>query len=108
MDISNNLSNTTGTISGTTQNISDIQISEQQGETILIGSFLIVIVLIFCLFSFLKSYITKSCSGCKRLRKCEEELKHIKKSILLNNLIDSDILKTMAQDVTEIKKRMVK
>lgn len=108
MDISNNLSNVTGTISGSTQHISDIQMSEQQGETILIGSFLIILVLIFCLFSFLKSYVTKSCTGCKRLRKCEEEINHIKKNMSLNNIIGSDILKTMAKDITEIKKRIVK
>lgn len=107
-DFMNNLSNNTGTISGTEQHISDIQVSEQQGETIIIGLFFIISILIICLFSFLKSYITKSCSGCKRLKKCEEDIKHLQKDLTLNNLVDSDILKTIAKDITEIKKRIVK
>ena len=107
-DITNTLSNGTGTITGATQHISDIQVSEAQGDIIIAGLFFITAILIICSFSFLKTYAIKSCTGCKRLIKCEEEIKHIKKDLLMNNLIDSEILKTIAQDITEIKKRIVK
>ena len=105
-DVMNNLSGNTGTISGTTQHISDIQITEQQSDILIIGSFSILAILIICLFSLLKSYVTKSCSGCKRLRTCEDEIKQIKKDLMLNKIVDAEILKTIADDVAEVKKRI--
>lgn len=107
-DFTNNLSNNTGTITGSTQHISDIQVSEQQGDIILVGSFLILAIVIVCLFSFIKTIAVKSCAGCKRLIRCEEEIKHIKKDIVMNDLVDSEILKTIAQDITNIKRRIMK
>ena len=107
-DIMNNLTDNTGTITGTTQHIADVQITEQQSDLLIVGSFLTLAILIICLFSFLKSYALKSCAGCKRLLQCEQDIKHIKKDMLLNDIVDSEILKTIAQDITEIKRRILK
>lgn len=39
---------------------------------------LILLFIIYMLFSTLRGYVTKSCVGCKRLKKCEEDLKKVK------------------------------
>jgi|GEM_PF-6001376 len=69
--------------SGSTQeinaNIKDIGFTEAQGYCIIAGFFLLVIFMIFCIKEIAKTYVTKSCAGCKRLKKAEKEITELKR-----------------------------
>ena len=106
--VSNNLSGNTGTVTGTTQTISNVHLTEHQSDLLIINSFILVAILIVCIFSTIKSYVKKSCVGCKRLVNCEHEIKKLKKNATLNNIVDYETLNVIAKDIAEIKKRIIK
>ena len=45
--------------------------------------------------------------GCKKLNECKSEIKQIKKTLALNELVDHDAIKDIVKDIAEIKKRML-
>lgn len=106
MDVSNNLSGNSGTVTGTTQTISNVHLTEHQSDLLIVNSFLLLAIFIVCLFSTIKSYVTKSCIGCKRLRDCEEKIKDIKSTLTLNEYIDKNAIKNIVMDISAIKKEI--
>lgn len=107
-NISNTLSRNTGTVTSTTQDISNLHLTEHQSDLLIINSFILTAILIVCIFSTVKSYVKKSCAGCKRLLNCEYEIKQLKKNTALNNIVDYETLNSIAKDIAEIKKRIIK
>ena len=106
-DFINNLSGNEGaTISETQQHISDIQITEHQSDLLIINSFILIAILILSIASIIKTYVRKTCAGCKRLTKCEEELKTLRKNLIINDIIDNETLSSIAKDVADMRKRI--
>ncbi len=105
--VSNNISENSGTITGTTQDIAHVHLTENQSDLLIICSFSILALCILCVFSIIKVYITKSCLGCKKLNECKSEIKQIKKTLALNELVDHNAIKDIVKDIAEIKKRML-
>jgi hypothetical protein len=55
-----------------------------------------------------KSIARSTCCGCKRLGKCEKEIKNIKATMVLNDIVDVDILKEIADEVKDLKNEVTK
>ena len=106
--ITNNMSKNAGSIQNVNQDISHLTVSDTQGNIIIIGSFLILSFVLFLFANLMKTYINKSCLKCKHLKKCEEDIKNIKKDMVLNNIVDSEVLQTIAEDVATVKRNILK
>ena len=55
----------------------------------------------------MKTYINKSCLKCKYIKRCENEIKQIKKNLTVNNIVDSEVLKTISKDVATVKQKVL-
>lgn len=107
MTITNNMSHNAGSIQNANQDIANVSISDSQGTIIIVGSFLILGIVLYLFFNLIKTYINKSCLKCKYIKNCENEIKHIKKDLMLNNIVDSEVLQTIAEDVATVKKKVL-
>ena len=105
--ITNNMSKNAGSIQNVNQDISHLILSDSQGTIIIVGIFFIFSILLFLLFNLIKTYINKSCLKCKYIKKCEDEIKQIKKDLIVNDIVDSEILKTIAEDVATVKQKVL-
>lgn len=106
-NITNNMSKNAGSIQNANQEIAHINLTDSQGSLVIIGSFLILGIILFLFFNLLKTYINKSCLKCKHIKRCEDEIRHIKKDLLLNNIVDAEILQTIASDIAIVKKKVL-
>ena len=95
------------TQSGTEQeivgNIHDIGITSMQFYSVLFALTLIVIAFLSFIYLLIKSYINKSCAGCKRLGKCEKEIKELKHKIEVSKILDFDVFNNISAKLDEIK-----
>lgn len=105
--ITNNMSKNAGSIQNVNQDISHLTLSDLQGTAIVVGSFFISSILLFLLFNLMKTYINKSCLKCKYIKKCEDEIKQIKKNLIVNNIVDLEVIKTIAEDVATVKQKVL-
>ena len=98
------------TINQTMNNIANSTDLEQYGMGFAISDTMIIcatvlIVAVF-LYLLLKSYINKSCSGCKRLKNCEKEIKEIKENLKAGKYLDFDVLENISDKLDNIKEEL--
>lgn len=95
------------TQSGTEQTISgsihDIGITSTQFYSVLFAFTVVLIFFLTFIYLLIKTFINKSCVGCKRLIKCEKEIKEIKTNLEVGKYLDFDVFQDISNKLDDIK-----
>ena len=95
------------TQSGTEQTINadafDADITPAQFYCVLGSLTIILIVFLTFLYLLFKTFINKSCVGCKRLAKCEKNIKDIQEKIELNGYFDKDWVLSLSEKIDKLQ-----
>lgn len=67
------------------------------------GIFLTIIIFLAFIYLLIKTYINKSCIGCKRLARCEKEIKEIKTNLEVGKYLDFDVFQDISNKLDDIK-----
>lgn len=101
----NNIPNNTfkGTVDGITQEYMGLDLTSGQMYFAIGGFFLTVILFLFIMYFLFKTFINKSCVGCKRLAKCEKDIKDIQEKIELNGYFDKDWVLSLSEKIDKLQ-----
>ena len=102
----NNVSHFSGTVKTIDQTYSHLGLTEVQSYFLFTGVFLTLIILIICIKQLVDGVLSKSCIGCKRLKKCEDDIKKIKQTIALQGYFTPESFKEVSQKLDDIKKEL--
>lgn len=69
--------------------------------------FIFLVFAAYLIYKFSSAVANKSCVGCKRLKRCENEIKSIKTTLALNEFVDVSILEEISAKVDELKKKVI-
>ena len=101
----NNISNNTisGSIKEISQDYSCLSLTPHQTYFMLTGIFITLIVLIICIKETVVEISDRACIGCKRLRKCENEIKELKRQNNIRGVFDNKTFKHILSELEKIK-----
>ena len=89
-----------------TQEYSDIGITSMQFYSILFALTIIIIAFLGFIYMLVKTYINKSCAGCKRLAKAEKRLAELEKQISLNGYFDNQTFNNLSAKIDKIQEEL--
>lgn len=104
----NNIQNNTfsGSVEDITQEYFGLELTEPQ-MFFAIGSLFITVIFFFTfIYLLIKTYITKSCVGCKRLAKCEKRIKEIENQISLNGYFDNQTFNNLSAKIDKLSEEI--
>ena len=80
-----------------------VGITSTQFYSVLFAITTILLFVLTFIYLLIKTYVNKSCAGCKRLKKCENEIKEIKQKIETGNYLDFDVFQNISDKLDDIK-----
>ena len=81
----------------------DIGITPMQFYSVLFAFTVVLIFFLTFIYLLIKTFINKSCAGCKRLAKCEKEIKEIKTNLEVGKYLDFDVFQDISNKLDDIK-----
>ena len=99
--ISNN--NFQAEVKDISQYYTDIGITPMQFYSVLFAFTVVLIFFLTFIYLLIKTFINKSCAGCKRLAKCEKEIKEIKTNLEVGKYLDFDVFQDISNKLDDIK-----
>lgn len=99
--ISNN--NFQAEVKDISQDYTDIGITPMQFYSVLFAFTVVLIFFLTFIYLLIKTFINKSCAGCKRLAKCEKEIKEIKTNLEVGKYLDFDVFQDISNKLDDIK-----
>ena len=85
------------------QDYNEIGITSTQFYGVLFALTTVLIFALVFIYLLLKNFLNKSCAGCKRLKKCEQDIKEIKQEIISSKILDFDVFKNISDKLDDIK-----
>ena len=91
-----------GNVEGITQEYLGMELTEPQMYFAIGGFFVTIIVFLSFIYLLTKTFINKSCIGCKRLAKCEQKIKDIEERMELSGYFDKDVFENLSDKIDKL------
>ena len=101
----NTISNNTfqSEVKDISQDYNEIGLTSTQFYSVLFAFTTLLLFFLTFIYLLIKTYLNKSCAGCKRLKKCEKEIKEIKTNLEVGKYLDFEVLREISDKLDNIK-----